>query len=550
MFISDDKFNNTYFTDNPPDPALFSAPLEPFFIQPFISSTTEVNPPSSIKHVQLHPSAKIDLGLPRAIAPSDVSLLSQDSLLSLDDLGWFDTQNSSKSSASASSVPATLHQSDTSGFDQLSLFDEVCASAFNTPFTPHLDTPDQTPNQTPLFECVASEELDTDSLEQFWSTTKPSVGDAFITAQDSNLNFDLGLTSPAVSSTSPLASTNPSGQNGVVAQDLNQTSARLQAENALLDFVLFDDIAPSSPISTLPTPAMTSLSSPSFEDLKSKQEIETHELAMQLVAAAAASMTSPSSTVNTQASPFATDSSNVLGSLFSDVDLSPVMESLSPATTASSPQMSLDWMSSQLPQNFSFDFNNNLNNINIASTNAFTMLSSPMLPVAVTSPQLDLGLLLSLYNQQQQQQQYQQQSLPSMTTAVSQPDQTIKTTTNPLKRKSDEIKQPGEESPRQFACSQCGRAFSRLFNLNTHERTHDRSKARLFPCPEQGCKKSFTRKNDLQRHQISIHGVTNIYSCQKCNKSFSRRDALRHHMELKSCEDDDEGATQNHSHSN
>ncbi|KAF9344984.1 hypothetical protein BGX26_003676 [Mortierella sp. AD094] len=466
---------------------------------------------------------------------------------SLDDLGWFDTTSSSKSipaSASASSVPATLHQSDASGFDQLSLFDEVCASAFNTPFTPHLDTPDQTPNQTPLFECVASEELDTTSLEQLWSTAEPNVGNVSTAAQGSNLNLDLdlGLTSPAFSSTSsPLASTNLSGQNGAVAQDPNQISACLQAENALLDFVLFDDIAPSSPISTLLTPAMTSLSSPSFGDLKSKQEIETHELAMQLVAAAAASMTSQSSTVSAQASPFVTDSSDVIGSLFSDVDLSPLIESVSPATTASSPQISFDWMSSQLPQNFSFDFNNN--NLNNASTDAFLMQSSPMLPVSVTSPQLDLNLLLSLYSQQQQ---YQQLSLLTSTT----PDQTIKTTTNPLKRKSDEIKQPGEESPRQFACAQCGRAFSRLFNLNTHERTHDRSKARLFPCPEQGCKKSFTRKNDLQRHQISIHGVTHIYSCQKCSKAFSRRDALRRHMDLKNCEDDDEDPTHNHSHSN
>ncbi|KAF9113683.1 hypothetical protein BGX27_001046 [Mortierella sp. AM989] len=558
MFISDDNLNNTYFTDNPPDPIFFNEPLEPDFIQPFISSNT---PPLSINHDLLYPPPKNGQGHPRELAASDVSLLSQHSLLSLDDLGWFDPPSSSKAisaSASASSVPATLQQSDTSGFDQLSLFDEVCSSAFNTPFTPHLDTPDQTPNQTPLFECVASEDLDTTSFEQFWSAAEPSFGDVSVVTQGSNLNLDLnlGLTSPAFSSTtSPLPSTNLSGQ-GVVAQDSNQINARLQAENALLDFVLFDDIAPSSPITTLLTPAMTSLSSPSIDDLKFKQEIETHELAMQLVAAAAASMTSQSSTVSAQSSPFEADSSDIIGSLFSDVDLSPLMEPVSPAATTSSPQATLDWMSSQLPQNFSFDFNNNLNNINNVSTNPFTMQSSPMLPVAVTSPQLDLGLLLSLYQQQQQQQQYQQSSLfastiPSMTTTVSQPDQTIKTTTNPLKRKSDEIKEPGEESPRQFACSQCGRAFSRLFNLNTHERTHDRSKARLFPCPEQGCKKSFTRKNDLQRHQISIHGVMNIYSCQKCKKSFSRRDALRRHMELKNCEDDDEeDLTHNHSHSN
>ncbi|KAI8604701.1 hypothetical protein EDD21DRAFT_300510 [Dissophora ornata] len=128
---------------------------------------------------------------------------------------------------------------------------------------------------------------------------------------------------------------------------------------------------------------------------------------------------------------------------------------------------------------------------------------------------------------------------------------TTTTTTNPLKRKSDEIKQDGvdlESPPRQFACSQCGRAFSRLFNLNTHERTHDRSKARLFACPEQGCKKSFTRKNDLQRHQISIHGVTNIFSCQKCSKAFSKRDELRRHVEFKNCEDDHDDQTQSHDH--
>ncbi|KAK3832081.1 MAG: hypothetical protein JOS17DRAFT_670052, partial [Linnemannia elongata] len=80
-----------------------------------------------------------------------------------------------------------------------------------------------------------------------------------------------------------------------------------------------------------------------------------------------------------------------------------------------------------------------------------------------------------------------------------------------------------------FVCAICGRAFSRLFNLNTHERTHDRSKARLFACPEQGCTKTFTRRNDCQRHQISIHKVTDIYSCNKCPKRFSSREELRSH---------------------
>ncbi|KAG0206585.1 hypothetical protein BGX28_002021 [Mortierella sp. GBA30] len=447
----------------------------------------------------------------------------------LDDLGWFNSPLSSEASfasASASPVPATLHQKgDASGFDNLSPFDDVCASAFNTPFTPYLDTPDQTPNQTPLFDCVASEDIDTTSLEQFWNVPVPAA------AEGSSQSLDLA--SPV------MAMTTLSSQHA--AQDPCDINALLQAENALLDFVLFDDIAPQSPISTLSTHVTTSLTSPSSVDLK---EIETNELALQLVAAAAASMNNQSPAVSAEVSPFVSDSSDVIGSLFSDVDLSPLMETAVPAAVSSSRQASLDWISTPAPEPLSFDFNN-LAGINNSAATAFSgcsgleIQSSSMFPLDVTSPQVDLSLLLSLYSQQQQLQQQQQSLLASSSSlaAVDQSTETLKTEKS-LKRKSDAIKQVGEDSPRQFACAICGRAFSRLFNLNTHERTHDRSKARLFACPEQGCKKSFTRKNDLQRHQISIHGVTHIYSCQKCNKPFSRRDALRRHMELKYCDDD------------
>ncbi|KAF9194513.1 hypothetical protein BGZ50_006238, partial [Haplosporangium sp. Z 11] len=475
------------------------------------------------------------------ISPEGPLLSEQPLSLSSDDAGWFDQSVSSKTApASAFPVPATLHQSDASGFDQLSPFDEVCASAFNTPFTPYLDTPDQTPHETPLFDCVASEDFDTTiCLEQFWNdTVAPAVA-----VQNSSVNLDL--------SPSTLASTSLAAQDA--AQNPFQINGHLQAENALLDFVLFDDIAAPSPISTfstLSTPMTTSLASPPSADPK---EIENHELAMQLVAIAAASLSS-------QSSPFSNDSSDVIENLFSDVDLSP-LESATSIPVSSSPEINmpnLDWTSTtSVSQNFSFDFSAHCSAANNTATpivNGCGLQSSPMLPVNVASPEVDLGLLLGLDSYQQQQQQTMFAPMfASMPNASEQQQQQQTPQTpkmhNPLKRKSDEAdKQSSGESPRQFACGQCGRAFSRLFNLNTHERTHDRSKARLFACPQQGCKKSFTRKNDLQRHQISIHGVTDIYSCLKCNKPFSRRDTLRRHMALENCEDDKD--PQDHSHPN
>ncbi|KAI7822524.1 hypothetical protein BC939DRAFT_178815 [Gamsiella multidivaricata] len=277
MFI----FDNPIFpyTDNPPDPSTFltvNPSSEPTFFNPFIpiQPTQTVHPSPELSHVFPfdHPPSSKDWT--QAAAISDGPVLSQ-LPLSLDDLEWFPTPSSSKAapaySASDSPVPATLHRSDdASGFDQLSLVDEVCASAFNTPFAPYLDTPNQTPDQTPLFDCVASEDFDTTSLEQLWTAASSNVDAASSTAvQGLDLNMDYGLTSPP----SP-ASTSLSGQNGAVsAQDPTLSSAYLQAETALLDFVLFDDIALQSPILTLSTPVTTSFSSPASVDLKACSQL-------------------------------------------------------------------------------------------------------------------------------------------------------------------------------------------------------------------------------------------------------------------------------------
>ncbi|KAF9168752.1 hypothetical protein DFQ26_000019 [Actinomortierella ambigua] len=85
-------------------------------------------------------------------------------------------------------------------------------------------------------------------------------------------------------------------------------------------------------------------------------------------------------------------------------------------------------------------------------------------------------------------------------------------------------------APRRFECSfpGCDRRFARLYNLNTHEKTHDPSKARPFSCP--ACPKSFSRKHDLQRHVTGVHLGERNFACSTCDRTFSRHDGLRRHL--------------------
>jgi len=284
-FFFIDKPSSTFFAPSKLDsiqPQAASTLKPPIFP---ISTTSTFNPPSDNQHVLLQrnpsPTLRREVGFYGAIAPSDGPVLFQPSLLSLEQFGWIDSPDTSLDapfdSASASASAASLPKSDTSGFDHLSPFDEVCASAFDSPFSPFLDTPDQTPSQTPLFECVASDDFDAASLEQFWNMNEAASAsaspatflgagagegaraDAFASAALDS--FSTLFPSPSNSTLSASDAEIEAGFHGQTAID-----ARFQAETALLDFVLFDDIAPMSPISTLSTPMSTTLTlSPSTD---------------------------------------------------------------------------------------------------------------------------------------------------------------------------------------------------------------------------------------------------------------------------------------------
>ncbi|KAF9577031.1 hypothetical protein BGW38_008035 [Lunasporangiospora selenospora] len=95
---------------------------------------------------------------------------------------------------------------------------------------------------------------------------------------------------------------------------------------------------------------------------------------------------------------------------------------------------------------------------------------------------------------------------------------------------------PKKHAAKRFSCIivGCNRRFARLFNLHTHERTHDPDHERPHICPEPDCGKAFSRKHDMQRHEASVHKGERNFSCPACQKPFSRHDGLRRHLSVNS----------------
>ncbi|KAF9918081.1 hypothetical protein BX616_010290 [Lobosporangium transversale] len=94
---------------------------------------------------------------------------------------------------------------------------------------------------------------------------------------------------------------------------------------------------------------------------------------------------------------------------------------------------------------------------------------------------------------------------------------------------------PAGEAAKRFPCTHpgCELRFARLYNLRTHERTHDPNQIRPFVCTAGNCSKAFSRKHDLQRHQASVHQGERNFKCHHCKKLFSRPDGLRRHLSVK-----------------
>ena len=89
------------------------------------------------------------------------------------------------------------------------------------------------------------------------------------------------------------------------------------------------------------------------------------------------------------------------------------------------------------------------------------------------------------------------------------------------------------EGYKGYKCDLCGMSFGYSSVLHTHKKSHfkdPKEDDRPYIC--ESCGKAFARKNDLTRHNYTVHEGHRDYKCDNCGKFFSTKGCLKTHIQI------------------
>ena len=80
----------------------------------------------------------------------------------------------------------------------------------------------------------------------------------------------------------------------------------------------------------------------------------------------------------------------------------------------------------------------------------------------------------------------------------------------------------------KIPCPKCSKQITRG-NMSTHLKKHDPANKSRFQCDK--CDKTFSQKQQMQKHISAVHEKQKPFKCDQCDKTFSQKENMETHRD-------------------